>query len=88
MQVSGVLSLRFSVKKSLGGIAGRLIPNFLADRVGSFNVIIPVIFLGAGCVLAMLAVALNSGGIIAISLLYGAMNAGCGCNIQPTSPIT
>ncbi|KAJ7186746.1 major facilitator superfamily domain-containing protein [Mycena filopes] len=59
-----------------GGVAGRVIPNFLADRVGSFNVIIPVIFLAAGCVLAMLAVALNSGEIIAISLLYGMMNAG------------
>ncbi|KAJ7725903.1 major facilitator superfamily domain-containing protein [Mycena metata] len=59
-----------------GGVLGRVIPNFLADRVGSFNVIIPVIFLAAGCVLAMLAVALGSGGIIAVSLLYGIMNAG------------
>ncbi|KAJ7730873.1 major facilitator superfamily domain-containing protein [Mycena maculata] len=58
-----------------GGLFGRLIPNFLADRVGSFNVIIPVTFLTAACVLAMLGVS-NSGGIIAISLLYGAMNAG------------
>ncbi|KAJ7034713.1 major facilitator superfamily domain-containing protein [Mycena alexandri] len=59
-----------------GGVVGRVIPNFLADRVGSFNVIIPVIFLAAGCVLAMLAVALKSGEIIAVSLLYGMMNAG------------
>ncbi|KAJ6602504.1 major facilitator superfamily domain-containing protein [Mycena vulgaris] len=57
-----------------GGVVGRLIPNFLADRVGSFNVIIPVTFLTAACVLAMLAAA-DAGGIIAISLLYGAMNA-------------
>ncbi|KAJ7119481.1 major facilitator superfamily domain-containing protein [Mycena epipterygia] len=58
-----------------GGVVGRLIPNFLADRVGSFNVIIPVTFLTAACILPMLA-AVNSGAVITISLLYGAMNAG------------
>ncbi|KAJ7629386.1 major facilitator superfamily domain-containing protein [Mycena polygramma] len=59
-----------------GGIVGRLIPNLLSDRIGSFNVIIPVVFSTAACILAMLAVTLNAGGLIAISLLYGAMNAG------------
>ncbi|KAF8170723.1 major facilitator superfamily domain-containing protein [Mycena galopus ATCC 62051] len=59
-----------------GGVVGRLAGSFLALRVGNFNVIIPVIFLAAASVLAMLTVALKSGGIIVISLLYGAMNAG------------
>ncbi|KAJ7475200.1 major facilitator superfamily domain-containing protein [Mycena galericulata] len=57
-----------------GGVVGRLIPNFLADRVGGFNIIIPVTFLTATCVLVMLATA-NTGSIVTISLLYGAMNA-------------
>ncbi|KAJ6482133.1 major facilitator superfamily domain-containing protein [Mycena vitilis] len=59
-----------------GGIVGRLIPNLLSDRIGSFNVIIPVVFSTAACILAMLAATLNAGGLIVISLLYGAMNAG------------
>ncbi|KAF7329004.1 Riboflavin transporter MCH5 [Mycena venus] len=59
-----------------GGVVGRLAPSFLALRIGNFNVIIPIVFCAAACVLAMLAFTLKSGGIIVISLLYGAMNAG------------
>lgn len=59
-----------------GGVLGRLIPNFLADRVGSFNILIPVTFLTASSILALLG-SIDVGGIIFISLLYGAMNAGC-----------
>ncbi|KAJ7641356.1 major facilitator superfamily domain-containing protein [Roridomyces roridus] len=57
-----------------GGVIGRLIPNFLAGHIGSFNVITPVTFLAASCILVMLA-NLNSAGIVAISLLYGGLNA-------------
>ncbi|KAJ7902706.1 MFS general substrate transporter [Mycena olivaceomarginata] len=59
-----------------GGVVGRLAGSFLALRIGNFNVIIPVIFFAAASVLAMLVVALKPAGIIVISLLYGAMNAG------------
>ncbi|KAJ7280356.1 major facilitator superfamily domain-containing protein [Mycena rebaudengoi] len=58
-----------------GGVLGRLIPNFLADRVGSFNILIPVTFLTACSILALIG-SIDVGGIIFISLLYGAMNAG------------
>ncbi|KAJ6589092.1 MFS general substrate transporter [Mycena capillaripes] len=59
-----------------GGVIGRLIPPFFADHVGGFNVIIPVVFSGAACTLAMLAITLNAGGVVAVSVLYGTMNAG------------
>ncbi|KAJ6510425.1 major facilitator superfamily domain-containing protein [Mycena sanguinolenta] len=59
-----------------GGFVGRLALSFLALRFSNFDVLIPIIFLAAACILAMLAPGLKSGGIIVISLLYGAMNAG------------
>jgi len=57
-----------------GGVFGRLIPNFLVDLVGSYNVNIPVTFACAAFVLALLGVH-NAAGVIIVSLLYGAMNA-------------
>jgi hypothetical protein len=59
-----------------GGVLGRLVPPLLADRVGAFNVLIPLTFAAAACVLALLAVA-NAAAVIVIALLYGALNAGC-----------
>jgi hypothetical protein len=76
------LAPRLFADKASGGVVGRLAGSFLALRIGNFNVIIPVIFFAAASVLAMLVVALKPAGIIVISLLYGAMNAGCGCFVQ------
>ncbi|KAL0948144.1 hypothetical protein HGRIS_010761 [Hohenbuehelia grisea] len=56
-----------------GGVIGRLIPSFLADRLGSYNMLIPDIFAIAAFILGMLG-ATNPAGIIVISLLYGIGN--------------
>ncbi|KAJ7471822.1 major facilitator superfamily domain-containing protein [Mycena latifolia] len=58
-----------------GGVVGRLLPPLLADRVGSFAVLIPTTFLAAACVLCMLAPAAAEQGVVAIALVYGALNA-------------
>ncbi|KAJ7640157.1 major facilitator superfamily domain-containing protein [Mycena rosella] len=58
-----------------GGVVGRLLPPLLADSVGSFAVIIPTTFLAAACVLSMLATAAAARGVVAIALVYGALNA-------------
>jgi len=58
-----------------GGVVGRIVPNVLADFFGGYNVLIPVTLLTGVFVLALLGVT-NAGGVIAVSLLYGAMNAG------------
>ena len=63
---------------SPGGVLGRIVPPFVADRIGCFNVVIPVTFAAAGCVLAMLVREPGTGGVVAIALLYGAVNAACG----------
>ncbi|KAF5378130.1 hypothetical protein D9615_007571 [Tricholomella constricta] len=56
-----------------GGFFGRLVPNFLADKVGSYNVLIPASFACAALVLAILGVR-DAAGAIVVALLYGAMN--------------
>ena len=56
-----------------GGLFGRLIPNYLADIFGSYNVLIPASYLCATLVFAMLGVR-NAAGAIVVALLYGAMN--------------
>jgi len=56
-----------------GGFFGRLIPNFLSDKIGSYNVLIPASFACAALVLAILGVH-NAAGAIIVALLYGSMN--------------
>ncbi|KAG6900017.1 hypothetical protein C0993_004200 [Termitomyces sp. T159_Od127] len=56
-----------------GGLFGRLIPNFLADKVGSYNVVIPTSFICAASVFAILGIR-NAAGVIIVALLYGSMN--------------
>lgn len=59
-----------------GGAIGRLIPNFLADIYGPYNVTIPVILICA--IVTFIILGLHQlGGIIVIGLLYGAMNGAC-----------
>ncbi|KAG6863467.1 hypothetical protein C0991_005583, partial [Blastosporella zonata] len=58
---------------SAGGFFGRLIPNFLADKFGSYNMLIPTSFLCSFVVFAILGIR-NAGGAITVALLYGAMN--------------
>ncbi|KAJ7208007.1 major facilitator superfamily domain-containing protein [Mycena pura] len=60
---------------NVGGVLGRIVPPFVADRIGCFNVVIPATFAAAGCVLAMLVREPGTGGVVAIALLYGAVNA-------------
>ncbi|KAI0037013.1 major facilitator superfamily domain-containing protein, partial [Vararia minispora EC-137] len=53
-----------------GTIAGRLLPTFLADHIGVFNMIIPAVFLSAVFVFATFG-ATTATSIIIVSLLYG-----------------
>ncbi|KAH0580325.1 hypothetical protein H2248_001833 [Termitomyces sp. 'cryptogamus'] len=56
-----------------GGLFGRLIPNFLADKIGSYNVLMPASFVCAVVVFSILGIR-NAAGAIIVALLYGAMN--------------
>lgn len=49
---------------------GRTIPNGIADKVGTLNTVTPLIFLNGIFIFAIFGVK-SSGGVIAISILYG-----------------
>jgi len=51
-------------------IFGRLLPNFVADKLGPYNMIIPFSFLSGMMILVWLAVE-NTAGLIVFALLYG-----------------
>lgn len=51
-------------------VAGRILPNLIADKIGPFNMIVPAI-LGAGIITFGLIGAHNVAGIVIIALLYG-----------------
>ncbi|KIK63783.1 hypothetical protein GYMLUDRAFT_40856 [Collybiopsis luxurians FD-317 M1] len=53
-----------------GSVAGRLIPNFFADRLGPYNMIIPCLFVTAALLFVVLAVH-SLVGLIIFSLFYG-----------------
>ncbi|KAF5391709.1 hypothetical protein D9757_001664 [Collybiopsis confluens] len=53
-----------------GSVVGRLIPNFFADRLGPFNMIIPCLSATAVLLFAMIAVS-SWAGIIVFSVFYG-----------------
>ncbi|KZT01573.1 MFS general substrate transporter [Laetiporus sulphureus 93-53] len=53
-----------------GSIAGRLVPTFLADRLGVYNMILPSILACTALIFAIFG-ATNSAGIILVALLFG-----------------
>ncbi|KAG6825739.1 hypothetical protein H0H92_002611 [Tricholoma furcatifolium] len=66
-----------------GGFFGRLIPNYLTDKIGSYNVLIPTSFACSAFVFAILGIR-NAAGAIVVALLYGAMN---GAHISVTPAV-
>ncbi|KAI0920152.1 hypothetical protein AcW1_001970 [Taiwanofungus camphoratus] len=53
-----------------GSVPGRTLPNFIADYVGRFNMILPVSFCTGGLMFAMFG-ATTPGAVIVFSILYG-----------------
>ncbi|CCL98733.1 uncharacterized protein FIBRA_00738 [Fibroporia radiculosa] len=53
-----------------GSILGRLIPPFLADRLGVYNMLLPSIFMCAALIFSMFG-ATTSAGVILVGLLFG-----------------
>ena len=53
-----------------GSVFGRIVPNFLADKFGPLNVLVPCAALSGILTLCLLAVH-NVGGIVVIALIFG-----------------
>jgi MFS family permease len=64
------LSLYLVSIMNASSILGRLLPNFIADKIGSLNVLIPC-FASAGIVAFCWLEAKNTGGLIIFAILYG-----------------
>lgn len=61
---------------------GRVVPNFIADKIGPFNVFIPAAVLSGTLTLCAMAVT-SKGGVIAVCALYG-FASGAFVSIPPT----
>ncbi|KAH8894477.1 MFS general substrate transporter [Thozetella sp. PMI_491] len=60
---------------NVGSVFGRVIPNAIADKAGSLNVLIICTFVSAVLAFAWMGIT-NLGGLIAFGLLYGAFSGG------------
>lgn len=65
-----------------GGVFGRLLPNFLADHFGPYNMLIICLLICSALAFAMLAIS-NFSGLITFSLLYGFWSGSCKCFGRP-----
>ncbi|KAL8823578.1 MAG: hypothetical protein Q9191_005732 [Dirinaria sp. TL-2023a] len=63
-------------------IFGRIVPNFLADRIGPLNVLIPCTFIISGLIYAWIGIK-NTGGIVAFTIFYGFFS-GSFLSLMPT----
>ncbi|KUJ09023.1 MFS general substrate transporter [Mollisia scopiformis] len=69
----GNVALYLVVIINAGAIIGRLMPNWLSDKVGPINVVLPGSLLMGVLLLCNLAV-VNAGGIICIALFFGVLS--------------
>jgi hypothetical protein len=56
-------------------VAGRIIPNFVTDKIGPLNVLLPVSMISGILILCWIGVS-NLGGTIAFAILYGFFSGG------------
>ena len=70
------LTLRQVTILNAGGIFGRLLPNFLADHFGPYNMLIICLFICSTLAFAMLSIS-NFGGVTSFALFYGFWSGSC-----------
>lgn len=59
-----------------GSVFGRLLPNFFADKIGTFNMLVPCIFISSALVFAMLGLK-DFAGVTVFAILYGFWSGSC-----------
>lgn len=67
-------------------VFGRTVPNFLADKYGPFNLIIPSTFISGGLVFGMFGTS-NAAGAIVFSILYGFFSGGFLSLVTPAAAL-
>lgn len=68
--ISGELSAYILPILNAGGVFGRVVPNFFADRTGPLNMLTPFLAFAGLMVLVWIAV-INVGGLIVVALMFG-----------------
>ena len=69
----------------LGSGPGRVVPNLIADRIGSLNIFIPAAFVSSLLVFCWLAIS-SVGGLVTFAVLYG-MSSGAIVSILPPAVV-
>ncbi|KZT63237.1 MFS general substrate transporter [Daedalea quercina L-15889] len=64
-------------------IFGRTLPNMLADRVGPFNILVPIVVITGALIFAMFG-ATSTDAVIVFSILYGFFSGACISLMPPT----
>lgn len=59
-----------------GSIFGRILPNFLADRFGAYNMLLPCLFISSALVFSMLAIN-RLAELVTFGILYGFWSGSC-----------
>ncbi|KAF7347948.1 MFS general substrate transporter [Mycena sanguinolenta] len=66
-----------------GAMPGRVLPNFLADRYGTLNVLLPAAFLSGTIMWALLGIT-NDAGVVVFALFYGFVSGAFLTLVSPT----
>ena len=59
-----------------GSTLGRLVPTFVADRVGVYNMLVPAMAACAGLIFAMFG-ATDGAGVVCVGLVFGFASGAC-----------
>lgn len=62
-----------------GSVGGRILPNFVADRVGPYNMLIPCLAISSALIFSIFALK-TCAAIIVFAALYGFWSGSCGCS--------
>ncbi|KAI0926615.1 hypothetical protein AcV7_005507 [Taiwanofungus camphoratus] len=69
-----------------GGVVGRLLPPFLADEIGIYNMLLPSIFMSAALIFSIFG-ATTSAGVVLVALLFG-FSCGAYTSLIPSLLVT
>ncbi|EDR10229.1 uncharacterized protein LACBIDRAFT_152320, partial [Laccaria bicolor S238N-H82] len=67
-----------------GSVLGRIFPNFFADRCGTYNILLPCLFISSALAFSMFAIT-NFTGMAVFGVLYGFWSGSCKCFFNPFS---
>jgi hypothetical protein len=59
-----------------GGVLGRLLPNFFADKFGPYTMLLPCLYISAGLAFTWFGIS-SFAGVIVFGLLYGFWSGSC-----------